>query len=160
MFCSLGTLTCSNFLRFLQVCPQIGQSAPIFVLGLLVKHLAGVAKARNSNPSAFVILTLYPYDTPQLMRCLIWLLTCDCTFEFQHVEFSSGMSEQVGDVPDPFYISNVKCLTSITDCPIFALVAENAILNRAQIWAGDGHNCQARIIVARVRSHLNLLPPT
>ena len=104
LFRLLSALDVSPLLGFFQFFAQIGKPAPVGDLGLLVEHLARVTQTADMDPCLFEILIPARQALLGLTGFVIIALACDSSCQIEHVEFDPGMTQQMGEVPEPFSV--------------------------------------------------------
>jgi hypothetical protein len=69
---------------------------------LLVEHLARVTQTPDMDPRLFEILRPVRQAARGLTGFVIIALACDSTCQIKHMEFDRRMTQQMGEVPEPF----------------------------------------------------------
>jgi len=88
----------------------------------MVEHLTGVAQVADMNPGFGQIL----FPVRQSIVCLERFGLNRALNQVQNVELYPWMAEQAGYVKEPFSLSQARDFLPEGDCPVLALLAENA----------------------------------
>jgi selenophosphate synthase len=102
MFRLLGTLDVAPPLGFFQFFAQIGEASSICGFGLLVEHLTRIAQTADVDSRLFEILSPMRQAVRGLTDFVVIAPTRDSTCQIKHMEFDPGMTQQMGEVSEPF----------------------------------------------------------
>ena len=111
-----------ELLGFFELFPEFGQAQAVSGARLVVEHLTGIAQAADMNAGFGQIL--FPVRQPLL--CLERCGLNRALNQVQNVELHPWMAEQAGDVKEPFGLPQARDFLPEGDCPVLALLAENA----------------------------------
>ena len=92
---------------------------------MLVEHLACVAQASDMNPGVFEILIIPRQAMNRLPSFVLLALACNSPVQIEYVELCARVTQQMRDVPESSYALQTKCVPTIADGPIPALIAED-----------------------------------
>ena len=95
---------------------------------MLVEHLACVAQASDMNPGVFEILIIPRQAMNRLPGFVLLALACNSPVQIEYVELCARVTQQMRDVPESSYALQTKCVPTIADGPIPALIAEDPFL--------------------------------
>jgi hypothetical protein len=120
----LGALDVAQLLGFFQFLTQLRKPVPVRGLGLIVEHLAGITQTADMDPRPFEIL-IPARQAMSRVTGFVLALAADSTRQVKHVEFSSRMAQQMGEIGKPLGVLEAKGFPSVPNGPVLALFPEN-----------------------------------
>ncbi|MGD0119750.1 MAG: hypothetical protein ABSD30_16910 [Candidatus Binatus sp.] len=147
-------------LGFFQFSVQLGEPAPVSDLGLIVEHLAGVAKTADMNACLFEILIGVRQATRRLAGVVLVALAGDSARQIEHVEFGRGMPQEVGEVAETLAVLQAEGFSVVADGPVLTLSGEDSFfLRRAGARSLVTATSRAMSSTPRLRCHLSFSRP-
>src|SRR5712671_4163840 len=86
---------------------------------------------------------------------VIFVLACNSTDQVEHMEFDPRMTQQMGEVSEPFGVFQTKGIPGVADGPVLALFAENARLRGTDVRRRVVGTRRSNSSAPGIRCHLN-----